>query len=258
MHLVLVAAFLCISTAYVLRPVYLGHGSIVVSGFNGISVVVGFVLFIAVAALIGPEFGLPVIASILIHEMGSVLAYRMLGHEDARFRLVPIFNKTPTSDTLLTKDGDVFFVSIMGSAFCLGPIALAATIAVTLNPTIPAVAQSFWLFAITCGALNFVLLMPFSSLPGGRCTSTAVVNFWPTLAPAMTAFMAAAMFTASLRTSSVALMVMAGVGAHSFWRRSPSGRRAMSPDAGLIALAAYAFTIAAHFSIGRHLFEAYF
>ena len=257
MLFVTIAALLCIATAYTLRPNLLGHGSIAVTGINGISVVAGFVLYIAVAALIGPEFGVPFITALLINEMGQVLAYRMLGHKNARFRLVPFLNKTPISDRLLITDGEVFFVAIMGPAFCLGPMALAATFGAMLGPTAPVAAQSFWLFAITCGALNFVLLMPFSNLPGGRCTSAAVVNFWPALAPAMTLFMAAAMFTASLRTGSAALMVMAGIGAHSLWQGKSTPRIRMSPNAGLIALAAYTFTLVAHFSLGRHLFEVY-
>jgi len=253
-----IAALLCLLTAYVLRPNVLGHGSVAFTGFNGVSVVVGFGLFIATAALIGPEFGVPIILALLIHEMGQVLAYRMLGHQNTRFRLLPIFNNEQISDEPLTKDGEVFFVSIMGPAFCLAPVALATAIAVMLGPVAPVAAQSLWLFAITSGALNFILLMPFSSLPGGRCTSVAVVNFWPALVPAMSVMMGAAMFTASLRTGSVALMVMAGVGAHSLWRRKSSDRVPLGSDAGLIALAAYAFTLAAHFSIGRYLFEAYF
>ena len=66
------------------------------------------------------------------------------------------------------------------------------------------------------------------------------------------------MATASLRTGSVALMVMAAVGAQSLLRRSPTGRTKMSADTGLIALAAYTFTMAAHFSAGWLLFQAYF
>ncbi|MGR3291930.1 MAG: hypothetical protein ACU0C9_12155, partial [Paracoccaceae bacterium] len=219
-----------------MRPNVSGHGSIAVTGLNGVSVVVGFVIYITIAALIGPEFAIPVIATFLVNELGQVLAYRMLGHDNARFRLVPFINKTQISDKLLTTDGDKFFVSIMGPAFCLGPIALAATIATMLSSVAPATAQLFWIFAITCGAVNFVLLMPFSSLPGGRCTSAAVVNFWPALAPAMTVFMSAAMFTASLRTGSVALMVMAGVGAHSLWRRKGSSRVRIHTDYELIAM----------------------
>ncbi len=258
MVFVTIAALLCIITAIVLRPSVMGGGTIAVSGFNGVSVVVGFVLYIAVAALIGPEFAVPFIASLLLTEMGQVLAYRMLGHKGARFRLTAFLTKSAISDIPLKTDGEVFFVSIMGPAFCLGPIALAGAIAAMLGPIAPVMAQSFWIFAITCGAINFILLMPFSQLPGGRCASAAVVNFWPVLVPALTAFMSAAMFTASLRTGSVALMVMAGVGAHSLMRQYKSGRVQMLPNAGLIALAAYTFTLAAHYSVGRFLFEAYF
>lgn len=254
----MIAALLCVVTAYVLRPSVLGGGPIAISGFNGISVVFGFVFYIVVATLIGPEFAVPVLAALLVHEMGQVLAYRMLGHRRARFRLAAFLTRIPVSDQPLETDGEVFFVSIMGAAFSLGPVALAATIAAMLGPVAPIAAQWFWIFAITSGAVNFVLLMPFSGLPGGRCASASVVNFWPALAPAMTAFMSGVMLTASLRTGSVALMVMAGVGAHSLMRRKLTSRTQMPANAGLIALAAYTFTLAAHFSVAQFLFEAYF
>lgn len=258
MVFVTIASVLCIATAFTLRSNNLGNGSIALSGFSGINVVLGFVIYVAVAAAIGPEFAAPLIAAVLLQETGQVLAYRMLGHKRAKFRLLPLFSRVPISEQPLKTDGEDFFVAIMGPAFCLGPIALAMTIAVAIAPVAPASAQFLWFFAITCGAINFINLLPVWPLAGGRCSRAAVVNFWPALAPGMTVFMSTALVTASLRTGSVALMVMAGVGAHSLWRRQTSGRIPMPADAGLIALAAYVFTMAAHFSVGWLLFEAYF
>ncbi len=255
---VALASVICIVTVYSLRREGLGDGTIAVSGFNGIAVVAAFVLYIVVAFVIGPEFGVPLIATIVLHEMGQVLAHRMLGHDRAQFRLIPFLRRAKISDQPLTSDAEDFFAAIMGPAFCLGPMAMAMAIAVILAPTAPQAAQSFWIFAVTCGAVNFISLMPFWPLAGARCARAASVNFWPALAPAMTVFMSAAMVTASFRTGSVALMVMAGVGAHSLWRREKSNLIPMQPDVGLIALAAYAFTLAAHFSAGWLLFEAYF
>ena len=258
MVFVVFASLLCILTAHILRSNMVGNGTIAFSGFNGIGVVVGFVIYVATAALIGKEFGVPIISALLLHELGQVLAYRMLGHKRARFRMVPLFSKTPISDLPLKTDGEYFFVAIMGPAFCLGPMALSMAIAVALNPFAPVSAQSFYYFALTCGAVNFVSLLPFWPLAGGRCARAAVVDFWPALVPAITVFMSAALATASLRTGSLLLMAMAGVGAHSLWRRERSTRTPMHPDTGLIALSAYVFTMAAHFSAAWLLFEAYF
>ncbi|MEE9387431.1 MAG: hypothetical protein V3U96_02370 [Paracoccaceae bacterium] len=258
MIFVSLASILCVVTAYSLRGNALENGTISVSGFNGISVVAAFVLFLGVAVIAGPEFGIPLIAALLLHELGQVLAYRMLGHNRARFRLLLALSKQKISDEPLTSDTEEFFTSIMGPAFCLGPMALAMAIATMLAPVAPVSAHSFWIFAVTCGAVNFLSLLPFWPLAGARCARAASISFWPALAPAMAAFMSAAMMTASFRTGSVILMVMAAVGAHSMWRQRASGLTPMEPDVGLIALAAYTFTLAAHFSAGWMLFEAYF
>lgn len=258
MFFVLLASALCIATAYTLHSNVAGVGAIRFSGFNGIGVLVGFVIIMGLTAALGPSFGLPLIATLLLHELGHVLAYRMLGHKNARFRLIPLLRNEKISDRPLETDGEFFFIALMGPAFSLGPMALAMTLSVALQPTMPEIARSFWIFGVTCGAVNFVNLLPFWPMDGGRCARTAVANFWPTLAPAMTVFMTAAMATASLRTGSVALMVMAAVGAQSLFRTPTTGRTKMTANVGLVALAAYTFTMAAHFTAGWLLFSAYF
>jgi Zn-dependent protease len=256
--LVSLAAFICIVTAITLRPIVAGSGSLGVSGFNGVSVLIAFAVFVGAAATLGLSFGLPLIAALLLHELGHVLAYRMLGHENARFRLVPLLGNTKISDRPLKTDGEEFFVAIMGPAFGLAPLVLAMTLSVMLGSTMPEVSRALWIFAVTSGAVNFISLLPFWPFNGARCTRAAVANFWPALAPAMTVFMSTAFATASLRTGSVALMVMAGVGAQSLFRKPRHDRVSMSADTGLIALSAYSFTMAAHFTAGWMLFSAYF
>ncbi len=258
MIFVTLASLLCVVTGRSLCGNLMENGTIAVSGFNGVAVVAGFVVFIATAAIVGPEFGIPLIAALLLHELGRVLAYRIMGHNGARFRLVPILSRTPISDRALSTDAEEFFAAIMGPAFCLGAMALSMAIAAMLMPVAPVAAQSFWIFSVTCGAVNFVSLLPFWPLAGARCARAATVNFWPALAPAMAVFMCTALVAASFRTGSVALMVVAALGAQGLWRRGQNWRTPMAPDVGLIALAAYAFTMAAHFSAGWLLIGPYF
>ncbi len=241
-----------------MRPVSAGHERVTFDGFTGVSVLVGFVIFIIVTALLGLPFGLPIIATFVFHEIGRVLAYRMLGHEHTRFRLVPFLSAAKVSDQPLRTDGDAFLVSIIGPALCLAPMSLALALSVLLSDEMPALARSLWLFTVTCGALNFFMLLPFRPLPGATCARAAVVSYWPALAPAMTVFMATAMATASLRTGSVALMVGAVFGAQTLFSKVSTGLVPMKPDQGLVALSAYAFALAAHFSAGWLFFSAYF
>ncbi len=258
MLFVLLAAIIMLGAAALPRPGLPTGGALRLSGFNGQSVLAGFVLCIACTALLGMQFALPILFALLLRELGQVLAYRMLGHADARFRLAPFLDRMPVSDRPLTSDGQEFLTAIMGPAISLGPLVLAASLAVALRDSAPGPAGALWLLAATLGAVNFVLLLPFAPFDGARCMRCAVASYWPALTPAMAVFMSTAMFTASLRTGSVALMIAAAYGAQSLFHRAGPGRVPLKPDHGLIALAAYVFTLAAHFSAGWWLFRAYF
>ncbi len=256
----LAASLVCFIAILALRPAPsgTGPGSLSFSGLNGISVIAIFIVFVAVSALLGKPFALPVIASLLLLELGQVLACRMLGHRPARFRLVPLLSRERISDQPLKTDGDRFLVAIMGPALNLASMSLALGLSSATATAMPELSRDLWLFATTTGAVNFIALMPFRPFFGAELARAAVASYWPALAPAMTVFMSTAMATASLRTGSVVLMAGAVVGARSLFVRSPAGPVPMKPDHGLIALAAYVFTMAAHFAAGWMLFSAYF
>ena len=254
----LLACGVIAGTVLAFKPGQSAGGTITLSGFNGQSVLIGFAFVVVCANVLGLPFGLPVVLAVLTRELGKVLAHQMLGHEITRFRLVPWPTGQRISDKPLNSDGEEFLISIMGPALCLGPMALAAALAVALQGPAPTVSNALWIFAATMGAANFVLLLPFAPFDGEKCMRCAVASYWPALAPAMAVFMSTAMFTASLRTGSIFLMLAALFGAQSLLRCAGNGRAPLKPDHGLIALAAYIFTMAAHFSAGWWLFEAYF
>ncbi len=254
----LAATLVCLIAILALKPAPSGAGTLSFSGLNGISVIAIFIVFVAVSALLGMPFALPVITSLLLLELGQVLAYRMLGHRVARFRLVPLLSREKISDQPLKTDGDRFLVAIMGPALNLASMSLALGLSTATATAMPGLSRDLWLFAVTTGAVNFIALMPFRPFFGAVLARTSVASYWPALAPAMTVFMSTAMATASLRTGSVVLMAGAVFGARSLFLRSPAGQVPMKPDHGLIALSAYVFTMAAHFAAGWMLFSAYF
>ncbi|MGR3661424.1 MAG: hypothetical protein ACU0CA_09625 [Paracoccaceae bacterium] len=258
MVLVFTASVLCIAMLYALRGSVVTGTPITFSGFDGIGVILGFVAFVAASALMGPLVGISLLISLMLHELGHVLAHRMLGHTTTRFRLVPLYSDQPISDRPLKTEGEVFFVALMGPGLSLAPMVLAMALSGMLANTSPELAGFFRIFAVTCGALNFVNLLPFYPLDGGRCARIAADNFWPALAPGLTVFMSTAMFVAGLRTGSVALIVVAVAGSATLLRRKERLAEPLGPNNGLIALAAYAFTLAAHFSCGWWLLQAYF
>ncbi len=146
-------------------------------------------------------------------------------------------------------DGDEFLIAIMGPALSLGPAALALCLSALLRAQMPFLSDQLLLLATGLGIVNFTLLLPFRPFDGARCMRCAVASYWPALAPAMAVFMATAMATAALRSGSLLLMGGALLGAASLLLRPATGRVPMRPDQGLLALGAYVFTMAAHFTL---------
>ncbi|MBV1867186.1 MAG: hypothetical protein KUG69_04670 [Marinosulfonomonas sp.] len=255
---VFTATILCGALLYALRGGVTAGGPVSFSGFNGIGVVVVFVAFVFSAALLGPAFGISLLISLFIHELGHVLAYRMLGHTNTRIRMVPLLRGSEISDRPLTSEGQAFFVAIMGSGLSLAPMVLALALSAAFAQTAPEFSVAMRVFSVTCGALNFVNLLPIWPLDGGRCARLAAASFWPALAPGMTIFMCSAMAMAGLRSGSIALLILAAIGAQSLWRKNEPLAEPMSANHALIALAAYAFTFAAHFTSGWLLLQIYF
>jgi len=254
---VLFATILCGATIFVVRDAVLAGQRLPLVGFDGVGVLVGFVIFTLGTVALGSAFALSLIASLLLHEFGHVTAFRMLGHHGARFRLVPLLNRQPVSDQPLRNQGDAFFVALMGPAISIAPMVLAYTLSMMLAARHPDIAAQFRVFAVTCASLNFVFLLPFWPLDGGRCTRIFASTFWPNLAPALTVFMAAAFAAAAIRTGSVALMILAGVGAQSMFHSPESKLEPLRSDVAMTAMSAYAFTLAAHFTGGWLLLSQY-
>ncbi len=250
-------SILCAATAYALRARPVLGPAITLSGFDGVGILVGFVAFVLAAVAFGPVFGVSVLITLLLHELGHVIGHQMLGHRQVRFRLVPQLSNAPISDDPHRSDGGVLFVALMGPGFCLAPMVAAQLAALWLAPTMPEIATSFMIFAVTCGTVNFISLLPFWPLNGGHCTRMSAAVIWPAFAPAMTVFMAAAFAAAAWRTGSLVLLAMAGIGALSLLRGSATERHPLHPDTGVVAMAAYAFTLAAHFSGGWLLMSLY-
>lgn len=254
---VFAATILCAATAYAVRGGVLARPRILLSGFDGIAVLTGFVVFTLASAAFGPAFAISLIVSLLLHEFGHVIGHRMIGHDDARFRLVPLLSRKPISDHPLRTEGQAFFVALMGPGISIGPMVLAYTFSVMLANSDPETASNLRVFAMTCGTLNFLNLLPFWPLDGGRCTRIFAANFWPTLAPALTVFMSAAFTAAALRTDSVTLFILAGIGAQSLFHKGDPSREKLGESNALTAMAAYTFTMAAHFCGGYWLMSQY-
>ncbi len=249
------AILLCAVMANVLRPVTTSQQNIQLVGFDGAGLILVFVIYVAAAAFLGDTFAISLIAAFLLHEGGHVLANRMLNRGTSRFRMVPLLAGQQVCETPFRSEGAAFFVALMGAGFSLAPMSLAFALALLLRSTGPELADFLIVFGATIGAVNFLALLPFRPLDGGRCAAIAARNFWPALAPSYTIFMIAAFMTAGVKNGSVALLALAAFGLQSLIRKPGRPLVPMGASTGLIGLAAYTFTLAAHFTAGWLLFD---
>ena len=134
-------------------------------GISALSVAAAWFFF-------GPVLGLSLIAVVVIHEFGHVAAYRVIGHHDAKFRLVPLLGGYAISSREPATQEERVFVSLMGPANCLAPMVLALALIPMVQSIFPAAAYPLFVFASVCGALNFFNLLPIWPLDGGKLTST--------------------------------------------------------------------------------------
>jgi Zn-dependent protease len=247
-------------TLYALRGGLVARNGLTVVGFETESLAMGVLAVIAAGYFFGPMYGIALILCIMIHEFGHVAAFRVAGHDDARFRLVPLMGGYAISNTLPATQKKDFFISLMGPGISVAPMVFAfgaADFAATFSPD---AAAFLWTFASVTAAINFLNLLPFWPLDGGRCLRIIAYSFWPGLATWLTIGMSAAFAAAAMFTQNLVLFFFALMGAQSLMHADALSRvqERMGWRDGLLAAAAYLFTAAAHLwggwvLIGRYM-----
>ena len=147
--------------------------------FSTESLVMAAISIVAAVWFFGPMTGLALVAIIAIHEFGHVAAFRVCGHDDATFRLIPLMGGVASSSK--APDGPLhqFFISIMGPAICIAPTVLALQV-VYGNYELPEMVRQFlWSFGIYSGVINFFNLLPIGPLDGGKISRVLFGIFWP-------------------------------------------------------------------------------
>ncbi|SFJ93445.1 hypothetical protein [Celeribacter neptunius] len=231
-----------------------GAGRITASGFDGTGVVIGFVITVAVSALTSPLFGIGFVLAVLLHEYGSALACRFIGHEVARVRLVPLpYLSGPRSDRAFDHALEESFAALYAPALAIVPMVLAFGLFHALAPHAPGIANLMRILAIMLGTFNFIMLLPFLPFGGGRVVHAVSDAFWPQLSPIVTVFMSAAFASAALRDHSIAMGILAAAGFQSLLHRHRPKQARLSPNQALLVMAAYAFTLTVHFTGGYWL-----
>jgi Zn-dependent protease len=252
----LAALALCAGTIYTLRGGFRDpHGHFTIAGLDPQSTTLALIAVAAAAIFWGPYFGISLVFLVALHEFGHVAAYRICGHSDARFRLIPLLGGVAISNTAPVSQEKQFFISIMGPAICVGPVILAYVLAFLPSDGIPLPVREFlWSFATLGGALNFFNLLPFWPLDGGRMTHILAWIYWKGAARVITIAMSALFAAWALFSGHMILFLFALMGAQSLTYGETLTRiqRPMSKRRGLWAIAAYGAVTAAHLWVGYY------
>lgn len=252
------AVMIFAATLHLVRGAVIAGGHWQTSGFNGMGVVFSFAVFAFLSLAVGPIVSLALLVSVFLADLGQVLALRLLKQPDAALRLVPMPFDGAGQRANLDDPLARAFVALMGPGLTLAPMGLSFALSNLWATSHTGLAETAWLFGVTCGAYGFVCLLPFPPLPGGRVLQSVARGLMPGLTPWLSGFLGLAFALAALREGSVALFVLAAMGIVGVFRLDAPGLKALSTENALRVLAAYAFTFAAHFSGGWLLVDLLF
>ncbi len=246
-------------TLYALRGGLVGRTHLTIVGFDIESLALGGLAVIFAAWFFGPLYGLALVLCVMIHEFGHVAAYRVAGHADARFRLIPLMGGVAISDSMPVSQMKDFFITLLGPGICIAPMVLAFGLSELLYDVQPLASQFLFTFASVTAAINFLNLLPFWPLDGGRCVRILAFAIHPSLAHVITIAMSAGLAAAAVYLQSLILFAFAVMGAQSVMHADTLSRIQYKMTLGqtITAALAYLFTAGAHLAGGWWLISRY-
>ncbi len=239
----------CLATAHALRGGLTSPTGTTVMGMDAKGIGIAVLSIGAAVLFFGPVLGLSLIAVVVIHEFGHVAAFRVAGHDDARFRLVPLLGGYAISDKPVDTQEEDVFITLMGPAICLAPMLLAYGLVPFASTVYPPAVGPLLTFAGVCGALNFFNLLPIWPLDGGRLTASITGVFWAPLPLLIGSAVSGALMLYGIAAQSLLVVFLAAMGLQNLVaNRGGDGRapnRQMSKKRAWLCLGAWLFTAAA-------------
>ena len=256
-HRPVAALCLTLGTWSILRGGFAVPGArgLQIAGFDPNAAGLGVVAIGVAVYYYGWIFGLALVLAVVIHEYGHVVAYRVCGHDDARFRLIPLMGGVAISNRLPASQESAFFIALMGPAICLAPMALAFAVSDLLVRPQPAMANLLYAFGMVLGSLNFFNLLPFWPLDGGRILQVLCQTYipWATRQVSIAMTVGAAALAFATQSYFLLIFVLIGWGGLMQSERVLQVQRPMTKRRGTLALCAYGFTAAAFYEGGADL-----
>ena len=255
------ALVLCLGTWRALRGGFAVPGArgFQVVGFDPNAVGLGALAIAAAIYFFGWAFGIAVILVVTLHEFGHVVAFRVCGHADARFRLIPILGGVAISNQLPASQDRAFFIALMGPAICLAPMALAFALSDLIYLTAPLLSEFLYAFAMVLGSFNFFNLLPFWPLDGGRMVQILAQCFipWATRQVSIAMTVLGAGLALLSQSYIILFFILMSWGALMQSEQILGLQRPMSRAHGMLALAAYGFTAASFFLGGAQMLQGF-
>jgi Zn-dependent protease len=269
MIFILIALAFCAATLYALRGGLRAQGRFVtIAGFDMQSLGLGLFAIAVAGYWFGPLFGAAIILAVMIHEFGHVAAYRVCGHSDARFRLIPLLGGVAISNQHPASQEKDFFITLLGPAICIAPMVLAYALSDYMNSAAsgyliydyPMVVDFLFTFATVMGAINFFNLLPFWPLDGGRIIAIICNTYAPQHVRNLTLAMTGLAIAIAVTTQSWFLLAFLIFSLSSVQQSIMLNQvqRRMGPARGLWATAAYVATMAAFATVGWRLLLRFF
>jgi len=204
----------------------------------------------------GPAGGIAIVFSVLWHEWGHVIAYRVAGHDDARFRLIPFFGGVAISDQSPKNHAASCFVTLMGPGFSVSLVAALALAAWWLRETGSPFAREVRWAMVLAGALNAFNMLPLWPLDGGRAIRSITHTVAPGLAHLLTIVMSAILVAIALIQQRWILLFFAVMG-YSYAQNAHLHEMSLRPMTGpqaLLAAVGYVTILGAHVVAGLPIF----
>jgi Zn-dependent protease len=235
-----------------------------VAGFDINALGLGVLAIGAAMYFWGVLYGIALMVAVIVHEFGHVAAFRVCGHSDARFRLIPLMGGVAISNQLPASADKDFFITLMGPAIGLGPMVFCYAASAALVEI-----QAEWAFhasnylyiqAAIFGSLNFFNLLPLWPLDGGKMTLRLVHTFAPSMTRTVAMGMIVLAVALCLLTRSYFMLFFV----LSSWQGLMQSEQIlhvqtrMSKRRGLLALACYLVTAAALFMGGFTVIGRFF
>ncbi len=230
-----------------------------VVGFDPNAVGLGALAITVAVYFYGWAFGLSLCLAVAVHEFGHVVAYRVCGHSDARFRLIPILGGVAISNRMPASQERAFFIALMGPGICIAPMVLAFAASGLTHGSAPVLSEFLYSFGMMLGLFNFFNLLPFWPLDGGRMVQILVQTYIPWATRQVSIAMTVIGAGLAYLTQSYILLVFILLSWGGLMQSEMilGLQRPMSRPRGLIALAAYGTTAATFFVGGAQLLQGF-